>query len=37
MKYDAPGEYTLVYKATDECGNETEQIRTIVVEERTDT
>lgn len=30
MKYDTPGEYTLVYKTVDGCGNKTEQIRTVV-------
>lgn len=33
MKYDKAGEYTLTYKATDECGNETTATRQIVVEE----
>lgn len=32
MKYTEPGEHTLVYKAEDECGNTTEQIRSVVVE-----
>lgn len=32
MKYNEAGEYTLVYMATDECGNTTEQIRNVVVE-----
>lgn len=31
MKYTEPGEHTLVYKAVDECGNTTEQIRTVEV------
>lgn len=33
MKYTEPGEYTLIYKAVDECGNESEQIREITVED----
>ncbi len=31
MNYNTPGEHTLIYKAVDECGNETQQIRTIIV------
>lgn len=33
MKYTEPGSYTLVYKAVDECGNESEQIREVIAEE----
>ena len=33
MKYDVAGTYELTYKAVDECGNETTQTRTIIVEE----
>ena len=33
MKYTEPGTYELTYKAVDDCGNETEQTRTVVVAE----
>lgn len=33
MKYTEAGEYTLTYKATDECGNESEATRKVVVED----
>lgn len=32
MKYTEAGTYELIYTATDECGNETQQTRTVVVE-----
>lgn len=35
MKYTEPGTYELTYKAVDECGNETVDTRTVVVEEPT--
>lgn len=34
MKYTEAGTYTLIYKATDKCGNETEKERTVYVYEK---
>lgn len=31
MKYDKAGEYTIKYKSTDECGNETVEERQVLV------
>lgn len=36
MKYDKAGTYELTYKAIDECGNESTQTRTIIVEGESD-